>query len=311
MDAPRLYPAAGEVTIERQQAGRPHAGKVFAAVQAHSDDIPFYCAGTLAKLVAEGYDGYLIQTSNDEKCGPTPRIGDTIAANERDVDELARVLGLQRVFHLSYRNHRMDGDSALELRCRLILLFRLLQVDAVFTFNPWGVNEENPDHWVTARAVEAACWMAGADKDYPEQLAAGLKAPQRARTLLLGRARGAGVQPRGGCLRPSPGQGGGLRGLPHARTGRIGWLAAAGAPGRQGAAACQRSVKATRRPIAPMWSCSCWSASARWARSTAWAWRRPFTTWGRRRARRWTTISRRTRCRCRHPARFDRTGVLH
>jgi len=48
-------------------------------------------------------------------------------------------------------------------------------VDTVFTFNPWGCWEENPDHWVTARAVEAACWMAGMDKDYPEQFAAGLE----------------------------------------------------------------------------------------------------------------------------------------
>ncbi|NLG28587.1 MAG: hypothetical protein GX557_11800 [Chloroflexi bacterium] len=174
MHHPVVHPIA-EVTLERPQAGRPHAGKVLAAIQAHADDIPFYCAGTLAKLIDEGYTGYLIQTSNDEKCGPTPRIGDTIAANERDVDELARVLGLQQVYHLSYRNHRMDGDSALELRCRLILLFRLLKVDTVFTFCPWGINEENPDHWVTARAVEAACWMAAADKDYPEQLAAGLQ----------------------------------------------------------------------------------------------------------------------------------------
>jgi len=175
MSSPTIYPVPGEITVEPMLAGQPHRGKVFAAIQAHSDDIPFYCAGTLAKLVAEGYAGYLIQTSNDEKCGPTPRIGDTVASNERDVDELARVLGLQRVFHLSYRNHRMDGDSALELRCRLILLFRLLKVDTVFTFNPWGINEENPDHWVTARAVEAAAWMAGGDKDYPEQLAAGLQ----------------------------------------------------------------------------------------------------------------------------------------
>jgi hypothetical protein len=35
--------------------------------------------------------------------------------------------------------------------------------------------EENPDHWVTGAAVEAAAWMAGMDKDYPEQLAAGLE----------------------------------------------------------------------------------------------------------------------------------------
>jgi len=164
-----------ELVIEHPQAGRPHQGKVLAAIQSHADDIPFFCAGTVAKLLQEGYTGYLIQTTNDEKCGPTRSLGETILANEREVDDLARVLGFQQVFHLGYRNHRMDGDSALELRCRLILLFRLLHVDTVFTFNPWGHNEENPDHWVTARAVEAACWMAGMDKDYPEQIAAGLQ----------------------------------------------------------------------------------------------------------------------------------------
>ena len=34
--------------------------------------------------------------------------------------------------------------------------------------------EENPDHSVTAKAVEAACWMAGMGKDYPEHFEAGL-----------------------------------------------------------------------------------------------------------------------------------------
>jgi len=155
-------------------AGRPHTGRVLAAIQAHADDIPLFCAGTIAKLVSEGYTGYLIQTTNDEKCGPTPSLGETILANEREAEELARTLGLERVFHLGYRNHRMDGDSPLELRARLVFLFRLLQVDTVFTFNPWGHGEENPDHWVTARAVEAASWMSGMDKDYPEHLAAGL-----------------------------------------------------------------------------------------------------------------------------------------
>ena len=164
-----------EPIIERPQPGRPHAGKVLAAIQAHADDIPLFCGGTVAKLFQEGYTGYLIQTTNDEKCGPTSSLGETILAIEREVEALARALGFQRVFHLGYRNHRMDGDSALELRCRLILLFRLLQVDTVLTFNPWGHDEENPDHWVTAHAVEAACWMSGMDKDYPEQLAAGLR----------------------------------------------------------------------------------------------------------------------------------------
>jgi hypothetical protein len=68
----------------------------------------------------------------------------------------------------------MDEASPIELRCRFIFLIRALKIDAVFTFNPWGHGEENPDHWVTGQAVEAACWMAGNAKDYPEHLVAGL-----------------------------------------------------------------------------------------------------------------------------------------
>jgi hypothetical protein len=39
--------------------------------------------------------------------------------------------------------------------------------------DPWGHYEENPDHYVTGRAVEAARWIAGM-QDYPEHFAAGI-----------------------------------------------------------------------------------------------------------------------------------------
>ena len=41
-------------------------------------------------------------------------------------------------------------------------------------YDPTAHYEENPDHYVTASAVEAACWMAGMGKDYPEHFDAGL-----------------------------------------------------------------------------------------------------------------------------------------
>jgi LmbE family N-acetylglucosaminyl deacetylase len=166
--------ALGEVEVESAVAGRPHEGKVLAAVQAHADDIPFFCGGTVAKLIDEGYTAYLIQTTNDEKCGPTTSMGETILQNEREVDDLANALGFKQVFNLGYRNHRLDEASPLELRARLVFLFRYLKVDTVLTFNPWEHWEENPDHSVTGQAVEAASWMAGMGKDYPEQVAAGI-----------------------------------------------------------------------------------------------------------------------------------------
>ncbi|MBI3665175.1 MAG: PIG-L family deacetylase [Acidobacteria bacterium] len=166
--------AAADVVIERAVSGRPRAGKVLAAIQPHSDDLPIFAAGTIAKLIDEGSTGYLIRTTNDEAAGPGS-IGNTVFANERDNQEVARVLGLKQVFDLNYRNHRMDGISPLEYRSRLIFLFRLLKVDTVICYDPWGHYEENPDHYITAQGVEAACWMAGGDKDYPEHFAAGLK----------------------------------------------------------------------------------------------------------------------------------------
>jgi LmbE family N-acetylglucosaminyl deacetylase len=45
----------------------------------------------------------------------------------------------------------------------------------VFSYDPWGHYEENPDHYVTAQAVEAACWMSGGRLDLPEHFAAGLQ----------------------------------------------------------------------------------------------------------------------------------------
>jgi LmbE family N-acetylglucosaminyl deacetylase len=163
-----------EVFIERLASGKPHAGKVLAAIQPHTDDIPIFAGGTVAKLVAEGYSGYLIRTTNDEMVG-AGGTGQRVLDNERDTEAVAKALGLQKVFNLDYRNHQMDEISRLEMRERLIYLIRLLKIDTIVCYDPWGIYEENPDHYVTAQVVEASCWMAGQDHDYPEHFAAGLQ----------------------------------------------------------------------------------------------------------------------------------------
>jgi LmbE family N-acetylglucosaminyl deacetylase len=171
---------AGAVFLERAANGTPHKGKVLLAVQAHSDDIPLSAAGTVAKLVKEGYTGYLVRATNDDMgdapgLGTAGTVGENVLGNERDNDEVARALGLKQVFNLNYGNHRMGDVSQNELQCRLIFLIRLLKADTVVCWDPWAHDEENPDHYATARGVEAACWMAGRNHDYPEQFAAGLK----------------------------------------------------------------------------------------------------------------------------------------
>ncbi len=162
-----------EILVERSRAGHPHLGKVFAAVHAHLDDVPYFAAGLCTKLIAEGYTGYLIRTSNDEKRGGQSA-AQNILANEQEHQKMAAALGFRDVYDLYYQNHEMDAISSLDIRGRLIFLFRYLKVDTVVTFNPWGPNEENPDHWRTGRAVEEAAWMSGVETDYHEHSEAGI-----------------------------------------------------------------------------------------------------------------------------------------
>lgn len=165
---------AEKIIIDRQSSGQPHRGKVFALITPHLDDGPIFAGGLIAKLLHEGYTGYFIRTSNDEKDSYDLTLGETVLANERDTANFVKTAGLKKFFDLSYRNHRIDEASKTELRGRLIFLFRLLKVDTVISYDPWGHYEENPDHYVTAQAVESACWMASGKLDLPEHFAAGL-----------------------------------------------------------------------------------------------------------------------------------------
>ncbi len=79
------------------------------AIQPHSDDIPIFAAGTLAKLTAEGATPYLIRVTNDDMAGPG-NYAETVMANRRDHDALGRVLGVKKIFDLNYNNHAMDNN---------------------------------------------------------------------------------------------------------------------------------------------------------------------------------------------------------
>jgi LmbE family N-acetylglucosaminyl deacetylase len=166
--------SAGEPMVLKDETGQPHRGKVFAAIHAHLDDIPYWAAGLCAKLISEGYTGYIVRTSNDERCGGQST-AENILSNEQDHVRMAGALGFKDVFDFYYQNHDMNGISYIDLRGRLILVFRMLKVDTILSFNPWGAGEENPDHWVTGHAVEEASWMAGMANDFHEHLDAGIQ----------------------------------------------------------------------------------------------------------------------------------------
>ena len=155
-----------DLVIERPVPGKPHKGKVLLAIQAHSDDVPLDYGGTVAKLMDEGYTGYLLRTSDDSS--------GNYEGNKKDSANIAKFYGMEKAYDFLYPHHRMDSIQIQDLKARLIFLFRLLKVDTIIGYDPWEHYEENPDHFTSARAVEAARWMAGMSTDYPEHLDAGL-----------------------------------------------------------------------------------------------------------------------------------------
>jgi LmbE family N-acetylglucosaminyl deacetylase len=172
--------AASGPYIERPAEGQPHKGKVLLAIQAHNDDISLSSAGTVAKLVEEGYTGYMVRATNDDMgdafgLGTMGTIGENVLGNEKDMQRITDILGCKKLYNLNYNNHRMGGAALNEVICRMILIIRITKADTVMCWDPWAHDEENPDHYTIARAVEAACWMAGRAHDYPEQFDAGLQ----------------------------------------------------------------------------------------------------------------------------------------
>ena len=101
------------------------------------------------------------------------------------IRKLPRALGCKKAFSFDHRNHPIDDCAEIEIRARLIFLFRVLQVTTIVAMDPnnhYAIS--NPGTiWSPACAAEAACWMAGGPKDYPEHDKAGLK-PARIREEL-------------------------------------------------------------------------------------------------------------------------------
>jgi LmbE family N-acetylglucosaminyl deacetylase len=155
-----------EVKIERSVKGKPHKGKVLLAIQPHSDDIPLSAGGLVAKLMDEGYTGYLCSVSDNS------RGAGTYAQNRLDNKNIAEYYGMKESFEFQMPHHQMDSVGIQDLKQRFIFLIRFLKVDTIVCMDPWGIYEENPDHYVTGRAVEAARWIAG-NQDYPEHFTAG------------------------------------------------------------------------------------------------------------------------------------------
>jgi LmbE family N-acetylglucosaminyl deacetylase len=171
--------AASHAVIEKTTAGQPHKGKVFVAVHAHLDDLPYFAGGLCAKLIAEGYTGYIVRTTNDEQSGGSTN-AHNILSNEEQHAKMAEVLGFKDVFELYYRNTRMEEISKEELRGRLLLIYRMVKADTVISFNPESlagqVSGQHMDRLITGRAAAEAASLCDMPNEHWEHVEAGFAA---------------------------------------------------------------------------------------------------------------------------------------
>ncbi|MEX2299398.1 MAG: PIG-L deacetylase family protein [Bryobacterales bacterium] len=160
-------------------------GKVFMVIEPHHDDhtTDYGMGGLIARLIDEGYTGYYVRASNDEKDGRHGYpLNDMI--NLKESRAATKILGIDEVISLNWRNDYMDPIPLQELRGQLILLIRKYRPDVVLGHDPWAHYDRNPDHRKVARALAEAFWMAGQANVHLEHLRLGLK-PHRVPYLFL------------------------------------------------------------------------------------------------------------------------------
>ncbi len=141
----------------------------------HGDDFAIYAGGTIARMIGEGTEAYLVRVTNDEKHSRGISTEETRVRTVQETERAAKILGFREVIHLNYKDGEMQAASETELRARLSVLFRTLKPDALMTCDPWTRYDDNFDHEKVGHAVEDAAWTSGNDKFHPELQRAGLQ----------------------------------------------------------------------------------------------------------------------------------------
>ncbi len=145
-------------------------------VVAHADDAEWGCAGTVARLCAEGWDvAYVICTDGSKGSDdPDMTVAKLVKMREDEQREAARVLGLSRVFFLGYPDAYLQ--STLELRKDISRAIRTHRPDVLICMNPVRNLDgagyiDHPDHFASGDAAMGAVYPAARDRmTFPELL---------------------------------------------------------------------------------------------------------------------------------------------
>ena len=138
-------------------------------ISPHADDAAAFCGATVAGLAREGWRVVIVRVTDDAKDSFGLTEAETMQRNAAEFEEAARVLGASEIVDLGYPTDSLADASETALRERFVYLLREQRPYAVFTFDPFGLYENNQDHVVCAQAMDEALWVSGFDLHHPEQ----------------------------------------------------------------------------------------------------------------------------------------------
>ncbi len=144
-------------------------------VSPHADDAAAFCGGTLAKLADQGANLLLVRVTDDSRDSVGLSVKETITRNRDQLSRAAAILGINGIIELGFETDTLADVPLGRLRERFVYLFRKHRPYAVFSFDPYGLYENNQDHIRVAIAVDEAYWVSCFDKHHPEHFQEGLE----------------------------------------------------------------------------------------------------------------------------------------
>lgn len=165
--------------------------KIVLGVAAHPDDLEFGAAGSMAKFIADGAQGYYCILTNANKGSEDRAITlDQLRDTRREEQRQAgKILGLTDVFFGDYDDGCLGCD--LDLKRDITRVIRTVRPDVVITMDPSLLYSaergiiNHPDHRAAGQAVLDAVYPLARDHlSFPELLEQGLE-PHKTATLLL------------------------------------------------------------------------------------------------------------------------------
>jgi LmbE family N-acetylglucosaminyl deacetylase len=149
--------------------------KVVLVITADASDYILAAGGTIAAMLGEDAEGYLVRVTNDDKDSWDLTPEETARRTREESEQAAKILGFKEVESLGYRAGELGGVSPTELRDRILFYIRLYKPTVMFIPNPYAEYVEVLDRFYVGQAAEDARRAASLSNYQPPFAVVGLE----------------------------------------------------------------------------------------------------------------------------------------